>query len=82
VGIAGEDDLDARDLGRVPKPDSHQPSRPDGRSSNGHALSADNSGPAATRRGRPLGRVDGFDQDEAGCKSHERTVVERGFLAS
>src|ERR1700747_2807607 len=29
-----------------------------------------------------LGRVDGFDQDEAKCKSHERTVVERGFLAS
>ena len=29
-----------------------------------------------------LGRVDGFDQDEAGCKSHERTVVTRGLLAS
>jgi hypothetical protein len=29
-----------------------------------------------------LGRVDGFDQDEAECKGHERTVVERGLLAS
>ena len=29
-----------------------------------------------------LGRVDGFDQDESECESHEGAVVLRGFLAS
>ena len=29
-----------------------------------------------------LGRVDGFDQDEAECESDEGAVVLRGFLAS
>jgi hypothetical protein len=32
--------------------------------------------------GLRLGRVDGFDQDEAESKSHEGTVVARGLLAS
>src|ERR1700719_3464347 len=29
-----------------------------------------------------LGRVDGFDQDEAQCKSHEGPVVSGGLLTS
>ena len=29
-----------------------------------------------------LGGVDGFDQDESECESHEGAVVLRGFLAS
>jgi hypothetical protein len=33
-------------------------------------------------RDRTLGRVDGFDQDESECESHEGAVVLRGFLAS
>ena len=34
------------------------------------------------RAGTTLGRVDGFDQDESECESHEGVVVLRGFLAS
>src|SRR3982074_1340269 len=40
VGIAGEDDLDAPDLGAAPKAGADQPPGPDGRSSNGHAFAA------------------------------------------
>jgi hypothetical protein len=29
-----------------------------------------------------LGRVDGFDQDQAACKRHERCVILCGLLAS
>src|ERR1700682_4545028 len=38
VGIAGEDDLDAPDLGAGPKAATDHPSGPDGRKPNGHAL--------------------------------------------
>ena len=31
---------------------------------------------------RPLGRVDGFDRDEAECQGYEGSVVLRGLLAS
>jgi ERF superfamily len=42
VGIAGEDDLDAPDLGTLPKPGVEQPARPDHRGkSNGHAAGAE-----------------------------------------
>jgi hypothetical protein len=55
VGIAGEDDLDAPDLGAAPQAEGNQPSGPDGRA-NGQALSPGNSGLAATRRSKPLVR--------------------------
>jgi ERF superfamily len=58
VGIAGEDDLDAPDLGTSPKPGSKPASRPDGRT-NGHALSSGSSEPAPnhpTHRRKPLVR--------------------------
>jgi hypothetical protein len=42
VGIAGEDDLDAPDLGAIPKPGVEQPPRSDHRGqSNGHAAGAE-----------------------------------------
>jgi hypothetical protein len=60
VGIAGEDDLDAPDLGAVPKAGADQPSVPDGRSApNGHALAdrADSPpAPAGTQRKTPPAR--------------------------
>src|ERR1700726_2741446 len=40
VGIAGEDDLDAPDLGAAPKPDADQRGGSAGQSVNGHALPA------------------------------------------
>src|ERR1700692_3316689 len=40
VGIAGEDDLDAPDLGAVPTTDAGSPNGPDRQSTNGHALAA------------------------------------------
>jgi hypothetical protein len=54
VGIAGEDDLDAPDLGAIPKAGVEQPSRSDRRSqSNGHAAAAEES---SWDRGKPSGR--------------------------
>jgi hypothetical protein len=54
VGIAGEDDLDAPDLGATPKAGVEQPSRSDRRSqSNGHAAAAEES---SWDRGKPSGR--------------------------
>jgi hypothetical protein len=47
VGIAGEDDLDAPDLGAAPKTGDDQPLGPDGQRPNGHACqSAPNRDPA------------------------------------
>jgi hypothetical protein len=58
VGIAGEDDLDAPDLGDASKPDADQPPAPDaGLSSNGYAAAASAPMPADTRRRTPLARV-------------------------
>jgi ERF superfamily protein len=54
VGIAGEDDLDAPDLGAVPKADGAAPPGPEGRASNGHALSAGDA--AAVPQHRHIGR--------------------------
>src|SRR6202163_3231355 len=51
VGIAGEDDLDAPDLGAT-----DQPSGPDGQKPNGHALADGGPTPAGARRRTPLVR--------------------------
>jgi hypothetical protein len=56
VGIAGEDDLDAPDLGAAPKAGADQPPGPDGRSSNGHAFAARLPTPAGARRKTPPAR--------------------------
>jgi hypothetical protein len=50
VGIAGEDDLDAPDLGAAPKAGADQPSGPNGHSPNGHAFAAGLPAPAGARR--------------------------------
>jgi hypothetical protein len=56
VGIAGEDDLDAPDLGAAPKAGVDQPPGLDGRSSNGHALADGLPAPAGARRRTALAR--------------------------
>jgi hypothetical protein len=58
VGIAGEDDLDAPDLGAAPKAGADQPPGPDGRwpegrSPNGHAFPDGLPAPAGARRKTP-----------------------------
>jgi ERF superfamily len=49
VGIAGEDDLDAPDLGAAPKAGADQPSGPNGHSPNGHVFAASLSALARTQ---------------------------------
>jgi hypothetical protein len=57
VGIAGEDDLDAPDLGAAPKAGTDQPPGPNGRSApNGHALADTPPAPVGTRRKTPPAR--------------------------
>src|SRR5450631_1913927 len=56
VGIAGEDDLDAPDLGAVPNGGPDQPSRANGQKPNGHALANDGTSAAGTRRRAPPAR--------------------------
>jgi hypothetical protein len=83
VGIAGEDDLDAPDLGAAPKADAHQPSEPDGRSSNRHAFAAGLSAPAGaqsrTPPARPPKSVLAADQSAA---LRDRLTVELDGLQS
>jgi ERF superfamily len=50
VGIAGEDDLDAPDLGAAPKAGADQPPGSNGQKPNGHALADRPTVPAGTRR--------------------------------
>jgi hypothetical protein len=52
VGIAGEDDLDAPDLGAAPKDGAEQPPGPVGQKPNGHALAA-GLAPGAARGRKP-----------------------------
>jgi hypothetical protein len=56
VGIAGEDDLDAPDLGAIPKAGADQSPGPNGRASNGHAFAADLPAPTGARRKTPQAR--------------------------
>ena len=56
VGIAGEDDHDAPDLGAAPKAGPDQRPGPDGRASNGHAFAAGPPVPADARRRTPTAR--------------------------
>jgi hypothetical protein len=50
VGIAGEDDLDAPDLGALPQADAGQRGEPDGRPANGHAVAGRVSVPPRQRK--------------------------------
>src|ERR1700680_2030068 len=56
VGIAGEDDLDAPDLGAAPKAGTDHPPGPEGQRSNGHAFAADVAAPASAQGRKPLAR--------------------------
>ena len=56
VGIAGEDDLDAPDLGAAPKAGADQAPGPDGPKPNGHALADGGPAPAGARHRTPIAR--------------------------
>ncbi len=83
VGIAGEDDLDAPDLGAAPKAGADQPSGPDGHKPNGHAFAAGLPAPADARGRKPLARpakpVLAADQSAA---LRDRLVAELDALQS
>jgi hypothetical protein len=51
VGIAGEDDLDAPDLGAAPKAGSDHSTGPEGKKPNGHALTNGGLAPTETNPG-------------------------------
>jgi hypothetical protein len=57
VGIAGEDDLDAPDLGAAPKAGADQPPGPSGQKSNGHAFADSLGVPAGALRKTPPARL-------------------------
>jgi hypothetical protein len=57
VGIAGEDDLDAPDLGAAPKAGADQPPRPNGQKPNGHTFATDLPPPAGARGRKPAART-------------------------
>ena len=56
VGIAGEDDIDAPDLGAAPKGGADQPSRQNGQKTNGHAFAEGLPAPGTARGRKPLTR--------------------------
>jgi hypothetical protein len=56
VGIAGEDDLDAPDIGASPKAGADQPSGPVRQKPNGHAFAAGLPAPADARGRKPVAR--------------------------
>ena len=56
VGIAGEDDLDAPDLGAAPKAGPDRPFQPNAQKLNGHALPEGGAAPASPRRRAPPAR--------------------------
>jgi hypothetical protein len=57
VGIAGEDDLDAPDLGADPKAGADEPPVSHGQKPNGRALAGESPAQAGTRRRTPLTRA-------------------------
>jgi hypothetical protein len=83
VGIAGEDDFDAPDLGAAPKVGADQPPETEGRSSNGHAFTDGLSAPTSARRrtphARPAKPVLGSGQSAA---LRDRLVTELDALQS
>ncbi len=83
VGIAGEDDLDAPDLGAAPKAGADWPPGPDGQKPNGHAFAAGLPAPAGARRKTPPARppkpVLAVDQSAA---LRDRLVAELDALQS
>src|ERR1700687_702387 len=56
VGIAGEDDLDAPDLGAVPKAGADQPPEADGQKPNGHAFAGGLPASTGVRGSKPPAR--------------------------
>jgi hypothetical protein len=83
VGIAGEDDLDAPDLGAAPKASADLPPRPNGGSPNGHAFAEGLPTPERSRRGpspaRPAKPILAADQS---AELRDRLVSEVDGLQS
>jgi hypothetical protein len=83
VGIAGEDDLDAPDLGAAPKAGADQPPGPDGKKPNGHAFAAGLSEPGGARRKTPPARpAKPILAPDQSAVLRDRLVAELGALQS
>jgi hypothetical protein len=83
VGIAGEDDLDAPDLGTAPKAGSEQPVGPAGQKPNGHALPDGVPAPAGIRRKTPPARpVKPVLAPDQSAVLRDRLIAEVGGLQS
>ena len=81
VGIAGEDDLDAPDLNPVPKVEVEEPSGPNGRSSNGHALAAEVP-TNGRRKGAPPRAMRSVLAAEASATLRDRLLAELEVIQS
>ena len=83
VGIAGEDDLDAPDLGAAPKAGADQPFGSNGQKSNGHSFAAELPAQEGARGRKPISRpakaVLAADQSQA---LRDRLVAELDGLQS
>ena len=83
VGIAGEDDLDAPDLGADPKAGAQQPTGANGQKPNGHALTASLRAPDGTRGRKPPPRpVKPVLAPAQSSALRDRLVTELGDLLS
>jgi len=83
VGIAGEDDLDAPDLGAAPKAGADQPTGPDGQKPNGHAHAEGGPAPAGAQRRTPPARpAKPVLADDQSAALRDRLVAELDALRS
>jgi hypothetical protein len=83
VGIAGEDDLDAPDVGAAPKASADQPAGPDGQKPNGHAHAEGGPAPAGARRRTPPARpAKPVLADDQSAALRDRLVAELEGLQS
>src|SRR5579863_4402477 len=82
VGIAGEDDLDAPDLGAAPKDDvDHQPPGPNGQKPNGHAFADGPPAPGTARGRKPSARpAKPFLPADQSAALRELLIAERDAL--
>jgi hypothetical protein len=83
VGIAGEDDLDAQDLGAAPKAGADQMPGPNGRTSNGDAFTTDPRAPSGARRkAQPVRSAKPLLASDQSAELRDRLVAELDGLRS
>jgi hypothetical protein len=81
VGIAGEDDLDAPELGSAPIAGADQPPGPNGQKPNGHAFADSLAAPPGVRRKTPPARPPKLAPDQSAAL-RDRLVAELDALQS